>query len=180
MANKKNPDKTAAEEKDLNQETGAMTSEDLQAMAEEKEPVKGAVNSEELAAMAEAQQREIERLKKELAAAQSQKTEVRKTDKQRVQEAVEKAIKEGKNLWDVKIAVRARPRTGTTEKHYWLGVNGRFLALPADDRYHEMALPYAECLVNAMNAENFVKEYADREIKVHDLITNPHEEEREM
>lgn len=124
------------------------------------------------------QQAEIERLKKELEAERSKTSAHRKTDKETVQEAAERAIAEGKDPWDVKVAVRARPRTGTTEKHYWMGVNGRFLAVPADDRYHEMALPFAECLVNAMNAETFVKDYADREIKVYDLITNPHEEER--
>ena len=129
---------------------------------------------------AQEQQEEIARLKKELEAERSKSTAQRKTDKQVVQEAVDKAMAEGKDTWTVKVPVRARPRTGTTEKHYWLGVNGRFLAVPADDKYHEMALPFAECLVNAMNAETFVKEFADREIKVHDLISNPHAEEREM
>ena len=129
------------------------------------------------------QQAEIERLKAELAKARasSQPAPVaRKTDKENVQEAIQQAIAEHRNLWDVKIAVRSRPRVGTTEKHYWMGVNGRFMALPADDKYYELPLPFAECLVNAMDAERFVKDYADKNIQVYDLISNPHAEEKEM
>ena len=126
------------------------------------------------------QQEEIDRLKKELAKAQSNAAPIRKTDKENVQEAIQKAIAEGRNLWDVKIAVRSRPRVGTTEKHYWMGVNGRFLALPADDKYYDLPLPFAECLVNAMDAERFVKDYADKNIQVYDLISNPHAEEKEV
>ena len=134
------------------------------------------VNNEDLLKQAEAQQQEIERLKKELAAAKA--PGIRKTDRERVQDAITQAMAEGKNLWDVKIPIRARPRVGTTEKSYWMGVNGRFCALPADDKYHELALPWAECLVNAMDAENFVKEFADKNIQVYDPITNPHENEK--
>ena len=137
-----------------------------------------ALNSDELLKKSEAQQKEIERLKAELANERNKASVPMKTDKVRVKEAIEKALAEGKDPWKVKIPVRARPRHGTTEKHYWMGVNGRFLAVPADDKFYDLALPFAECLVNAMDAENFVKEYADK-IQVYDLISNPHEEEME-
>jgi len=145
---------------------------------ETQEVLEAAKTGDELLNQAEALRKENERLKAQLAAAKKAPVQ-RKTDRQVLNEAIAEALAEGKNTWDVKVAIRARPRTGTTEKHYWLGVNGRFLAVPADDKYHEMALPFAECLLNSMDAENFVKEFADREIKVYDLISNPHEEERE-
>ena len=134
------------------------------------------------AARVKEQQAEIERLKKELAEARTATRAPvnRKTDKENVKEAIQKAIAEGMNLWNVKVPVRSRPRVGTTEKHYWMGVNGRFMALPADDKIYDLPLPFAECLVNAMDAERFVTEYADKNIKVYDLISNPHEEEKEM
>ena len=145
---------------------------------ETQEVLEAAKTGDELLSQAEALRKENARLKAQLAAAKKAPAQ-RKTDRQVLNEAIAEALAEGKNTWDVKVAIRARPRTGTTEKHYWLGVNGRFLAVPADDKYHEMALPFAECLLNSMDAENFVKEFADREIKVYDLISNPHEEERE-
>ena len=163
MASKKNP---AAEEKTEGTE-----------LTETAENTTGTLTAAEL--LAQKQQAEIERLKRELAEARKP-APARKTDKQIVQEAIETAIAEKRNLWDVKVPVRSRPRVGTTEKHYWLGVNGRFLALPADDKYYDLALPFAECLVKAMDAERFVSEYADKNIRVYDLITNPHEEEREI
>ena len=151
---------------------------------EDRELEAVAKKSDELAAEArvKSQQAEIERLKKELAEARATNRvpAIRKTDKENVQEAIQNAIAEGRNLWDVKVPVRSRPRVGTTEKHYWMGVNGRFMALPADDKYYDLPLPFAECLVNAMDAERFVKDYADKNIQVYDLISNPHAEEKEM
>jgi len=164
MASKKNP---AVEEEKAEGKVMPGTPENLQEALTE-------------AALREQEQRdEIERLKKELAAARKPAPTIRKTDKEVVQEAIQKALAEGKDLWTVKVPVRSRPRVGTTERHYWLGVNGRFLALPADDKYYDLALPYAECLVNAMDAERFVKDYADKNIQVYDLISNPHAEETE-
>lgn len=166
MASKKtaNPEARTPEKEDLTAEVNALTSDELLKQSED-------------------QRLEIERLKKELEeakkSAKAGSEGYRQTDKQRVQEAIRKAIAEGKSMWDVKVPVRARPRTGTTEKHYWLGVNGRFVALPADDKYHELSLPWAECLINAIDAETFAREEADK-IQVYDLISNPHEEEREM
>ena len=159
---------------------------EMKVPAEEDKDLKGtAAKSDELLAQAlakmEEQQKVIEQMQKQLAEAQKQSAGSgpikRKTDREIVREADEKAIQDGVDPWTVKVPVRSRPRTGTTEKHYWLGVNGRFMALPADDHYYDLPLPFAQALVKAMDAENFVKDYADKNIKVYDLINNPHEEE---
>ena len=96
------------------------------------------------------------------------------SDKSVVEKAVRQAMEEGKDLWKVKVSVRATRRTDTNDPNYWMSVNGRFLALPADDKYHELPLPFAECLVNTIHAERFVREYADKNIQVYDPFSNPH------
>lgn len=167
MANRNTPAANEQENKTNTPEESAVKVQDIQEQIQEMQKIM------------QEQKSMIDRLNKELVTERSKASVPRQTDKTRVQEAIKQAIAEGKNLWDVKIPVRARPRQGTTEKHYWMGVNGRFIAVPADDKYYDLALPFAECLVNAMDAEVFVKDYADK-IQVHDLISNPHEEEKEM
>lgn len=165
-----------------NRNTSA-AAEEVRSKTPEESAVKAQDIQEQIKEMQKIMQEQksmIDKLNGELHTERNKAAVPRKTDKARVNEAVLQAIKEGKDPWDVKIPVRARPRQGTTEKHYWLGVNGRFLAIPADDKYYELALPFAECLVNAMDAENFVKDYADKNIQVYDLISNPHQEEKEM
>jgi ferredoxin-thioredoxin reductase catalytic subunit len=134
--------------------------------------------AEAMAAAAEAkaaeQQAEIERLKKALAEAQKNGGYRKQSDREIVKEAIDQALAEGKDLWNETVSIRVRPRKDTNEKQYWCSVNGRTMAVPADDKYHEMRLPFAECLVNAMHAEQFVEEYADRKIQVYDPISNPH------
>lgn len=167
MANRNTPAANEQENSSQTPEESAVKAQDIQEQIQQMQKIM------------QEQKDMIDKLNKELVAERSKAAVPRRTDKARVQEAIQQAIAEGKNTWDVKIPVRARPRQGTTEKHYWLGVNGRFLAVPADDKYYDLSLPFAECLVNAMDAEIFVKDYADK-IQVHDLISNPHEEEKEM
>ena len=167
MANRNTPAANEQDRKEKTPEESAVKAQDIQEQIQEMQKIM------------QEQKSMIDKLNKELVTERSKASVPRQTDKSRVQEAIRQAIAEGKNLWDVKIPVRARPRQGTTEKHYWMGVNGRFIAVPADDKYYDLALPFAECLVNAMDAEVFVKDYADK-IQVHDLISNPHEEEKEM
>lgn len=168
MANRNNTAANEEAKKEQQPEESAMKAQGIQDQIKEMQKIM------------QEQRSMIEKLNNELTTERSKAAVPRKTDKARVNEAIRQALAEGKDPWDVKIPVRARPRQGTTEKHYWLGVNGRFLALPADDRYYELALPFAENLVNAMDAENFVKEYADKNIQVYDLISNPHQDEKEM
>ena len=168
MANRNNPAAKEEAMKDQTPEESALKAQDIQDQIREMQKIM------------QEQKSMIDKLNSELATERSRAAVPRKTDKARVTEAVMQAISEGKDPWNIKIPIRARPRQGTTEKHYWLGVNGRFLAVPADDKYYELALPFAECLVNAMDAENFVKDYADKNIQVYDLISNPHQEEKEM
>ena len=168
MANRNNPAANEEVKKDQTPEESAMKAQDIQDQIREMQKIM------------QEQKSMIEKLNSELTTERNKAAAPRKTDKARVNEAIKQALEEGKDLWDVKIPIRARPRQGTTERHYWMGVNGRFLAVPADDKYYELALPFAECLVNAMDAENFVKDYADKNIQVYDLISNPHTEEREI
>ena len=167
MASRNTPAANEQDRKENTPEESAVKAQDIQEQIQEMQKIM------------QEQKSMIDRLNKELVTERSKASVPRQTDKSRVQEAIKQAIAEGRNLWDVKIPVRARPRQGTTEKHYWMGVNGRFIAVPADDKYYDLALPFAECLVNAMDAEVFVKDYADK-IQVYDLISNPHEEEKEM
>ena len=168
MANRNNAAANDEVKKDQTPEESAVKAQDIQQQILEMQKIM------------QEQKSMIDQLNKELTTERSKASVQRKTDKARVNEAIQQALAEGKKLWDVKIPIRARPRQGTTEKYYWLGVNGRFLAVPADDKYYELALPFAECLVNAMDAENFVKDYADKNIQVYDMISNPHQEEKEM
>ena len=48
--------------------------------------------------------------------------------------------------------------------------------VPANDKYFEMALPFAETLVNMVWAENFSNDYIDG-IEDYDPVTNPHKDD---
>ena len=64
------------------------------------------------------------------------------------------------------------PRRGKGEDSYWLGINGRTMQVPADDRYYELALPFAECLVDTIRNERKANDFVDK-IPNYDPITNP-------
>ena len=77
----------------------------------------------------------------------------------------------------IHLCVRVPERRDTTEKSYWLCVNGRSVQLPANNQYQEMKLPFAEALMNALKADRFAQQFADTQIQVYDPITNPHKEQ---
>lgn len=99
-----------------------------------------------------------------------------KSDYERVQEACRQADAEGVDPWGTKISVLA-PRIGKGEDSYWLCINGRSIQVPANDRYYELALPFAECLVNEVQARNRASDYIDK-IEVFDPKDNPHPVEK--
>lgn len=153
----------------------------LETVPEEK------TTQDELMALLKQQQEQIARLQSQEAEAESLRRELAeirarekaiadrrsKSDKQIVEEAIEKCIRDGVDPWTVTVPIRVKVRRDTNEKSYWLCVNGRTCAVPADDQYHEMRLPFASDLVNSMHADHFVEEFADS-IQMYDLITNPH------
>ena len=124
---------------------------------------------------AAAKDAEIARLRAELATAQKQSEGYRAgRDADVVQQAIEAAIEAGVDPWDVKVSVRVPERRDTTEKSYWMMVNGRSVQLPANNQYQEMRLPFAEALMNTLQADRFAQNFADNVVQVYDPISNPH------
>ena len=131
---------------------------------------------------------EISSLKGELAAQKKENEELRKNsvytsspygsegDAQRVARACAEAAEKGQDAWSIKISILA-PRIGKGEDSYWLSVNGRTVQVPANDRYYELALPFAQCLVDEINARHRAADYIDK-IEVYDPKTNPHPVEK--
>ena len=143
-------------------------SEKLEQMAESLDQP----NPQMLAMMAE-----MERLKKENEALRknsvySPSTEGGASDRERVAKACEEAAKKGQDPWKIKISVLA-PRIGKGEDSYWLCVNGRSVQVPANDRYYELALPFAQCLVDEIRSRYRAADFADS-IQVYDPKDNPH------
>ena len=99
-----------------------------------------------------------------------------KSDKERVAEACKKAAEDGVSAWDVKISIRAPRKSAKDDNSYWLSVNGKTLQVPANDRYFELALPFAQCLTDMISAEWSANDYADS-IEDFDPVTNPHRED---
>ena len=125
----------------------------------------------------EAKDARIAELEARLAAAERQAAGYRAgNDAQIVQQAIKEALAEGKDLWDVKVSVRVPERRDTTEKSYWIMVNGRSVQIPANNQYQEMRLPFAEALMNQLKADKYAQQFADNEIQVYDPFTNPHPE----
>jgi len=128
-----------------------------------------------------AMQKEIERLKKE-----NEQLKVNsvfaasptggESDSERVYKACEQASKAGKDPWDVKISVQAQ-RIGKGEDSYWLCVNGRIMQVPANDRYYDLELPFAQCLVDEIRSRYRAADFADG-IQVYDPENNPHPTEK--
>ena len=61
------------------------------------------------------------------------------------------AAADGVDPWTVKISVLAA-RIGKGEDSYWLCVNGKTMQVPANERYYELSLPLAQCLVDEIQA----------------------------
>ena len=122
-------------------------------------------------------QAEIERLKKENE--QLKKNSVYSSsptgyegDYERVKKACKQAAEDGVDPWTVKISVLA-PRIGKGEDSFWLCVNGKSMQVPANDRYFELALPWADDLVEEIRARYRAADFADS-IQVYDPKENPH------
>ena len=97
-------------------------------------------------------------------------------DYERVHKACEEAAKAGEDPWEIKISVNA-PRIGKGEESYWLCVNGRSIAVPANNRYYELALPFAQCLVDEIRNRYRAEDYADS-IENYDPVTHPKTEQQ--
>lgn len=121
------------------------------------------------------QQAEIEKLRKQIEALQAGTRATSRNDADLVKEACQQAAESGVDPWEVKVKVRAPRRPGREDPFYWLNVNGRILMVPADEKYYDLALPWAECLINSLDAENKAADFQDS-LEVHDPITNPHKE----
>ena len=99
-----------------------------------------------------------------------------KTDRERVWDACIAAEKAGLDPWTVKISVLA-PRIGKGDDSYWLSTNGRNMGVPADDRYYDLELPFAESLVNEISARKRAADMIDK-LEVYDPVNNPHPVEK--
>ena len=98
-----------------------------------------------------------------------------KSDRDRVREACEKAAKEGVDAWSQTISVRAPRKPAKEEPYYWISVNARTIQVPANDRYFDLPLPFAQCLVDMVAADWMAQDYSDS-IENYDPITNPKKE----
>lgn len=126
---------------------------------------------------------QMEALKAENARFQQENEELRKNsvysaspfgsegDWERVQKACQAAAENGDDPWNIKISVKA-PRIGKGEDSYWLSVNGRTMQVPANEKYFELALPYAQCLVDEVRNRMRANDYIDS-IEQYDPETNP-------
>lgn len=93
------------------------------------------------------------------------------SDRERVAKACQEAAEKNLDPWKIKISVLAQ-RIGKGEDSYWLCVNGQSLQVPANDRYYEMALPFAQCMVDEIGARHRAEDYIDS-IEVYDPKDNP-------
>ena len=130
-------------------------------------------NVADLEAQLEALRKENERLRAN--SIQAYGAAGAKSDYERVQEACKKAAEEGADAWKVKISIRAPRRPAKEDPFYWLSVNGQTIQVPANDKYFDLALPFASCMVDMIQAEWFANDYADA-IEEYDPVTNPHRE----
>ena len=128
-------------------------------------------NPQMLAMMAEMERlkKENEKLKKN--SVYSPSTEGGASDRERVAKACKEAAEKNQDPWGIKISVLA-PRIGKGEDSYWLCVNGKSIQVPANDRYYELALPFAQCMVDEIAARNRAADYTDK-IEVYDPVLNP-------
>ena len=117
---------------------------------------------------------EIERLKAELENARRAVTYSSPADDlKRVRALCEEVAKSGGDAFEIKVPIRVPRRPANEDQWYWINVNGRSAQIPADDKVQELRLPWAEVLLNMIEAEERAKDFADS-VQVFDPVTNPH------
>ena len=121
-------------------------------------------------AQLKAQEKEIERLRAQIA---QMKRRPAQNDAEVVKEATRQAAESGVDPWTVTVNIRSPRRPGREDPWYWLSVNGKSVQIPADDRRYDVKLPWAEALMNSLEAERYAAEFQDN-IEVFDPVTNPH------
>lgn len=92
-----------------------------------------------------------------------------------VKEACKAAEESGEDPWKIEIEVRAPRRPRGEDPWYWINVNGRSVQIPANDRRQKMKLPFANVLVEMLDADRRAEDYA-ASLEVYDPINNPHRE----
>ena len=112
---------------------------------------------------------EIAALKQQLANAKPSL----KSDYERVKQACEECEAGGVDPWTVKISIMVPHRAPTEDPFYWISVNGMSVQIPANDRYQEIKLPWADVLVETLRSEKRALDYQDS-LEVYDPVTNPH------
>ena len=147
---------------------------ELEAVAEKSDQIakKAAESDAEMQKKLQAQAAEIEKLKAQLAK-NAQPLNRKQDDFETVMQASKEAAEKRLDPWDVKVTIRVPHRQRNEDPWYWVNINGKSAQIPADDRYQEMALPFAETLLNSLEAERMAAEYQDG-IEVYDPVTNPH------
>ena len=120
------------------------------ALLDQEEPKQDKANDAKL----KAQQAEIERLKAQLAQAQSARP-MSRNDAEVVRKAAEEAASAGIDPWSITVNIRSPRRRGNEDPWYWLNVNGNSVQIPAAAEYEGLTLDGLE---------------------VYDPVTNPHKE----
>ena len=162
MATRKSPEPKVPVNEDKELETVAENNDQPAAKAAETDAA--------LQKQLQAQAAEIEKLKKQLA---QNPTTRAQDDAEVVKKAAEEAAANGVDPWTVMVNIRVPHRQRNEDPWYWVNINGRAAQIPANDRYQEMALPFAETLINSLEAEKLAADYQDG-IEVFDPVTNPH------
>ena len=135
------------------------------------------VAAEETKKKTDAKDQRIAELEAQLAAAQKMTAAYQSgNDAETVRMESERCAKEGIDPWTVEVSIRVPERRDCNDKSYWGCINGRPFAVPANNMYQKMKLPFAAVIVGMLEAERKVQAYADNEIQVYDPITNPHQE----
>lgn len=135
------------------------------------------VATEETKKKTDAKDQRIAELEAQLAAAQKMTAAYQSgNDAETVRMESERCAKEGIDPWTVEVSIRVPERRDCNDKSYWGCINGRPFAVPANNMYQKMKLPFAAVIVGMLEAERKVQAYADNEIQVYDPITNPHQE----
>ena len=139
--------------------------EDPAAMIEETEPKQ----------KTDAKDQRIAELEAQLAAAQRMTAAYQSgDDAETVRLASEDCAKKGIDPWTVEVSIRVPERRDCNDKSYWGCVNGRPFAVPANNQYQKMKLPFAASIIGMLEADRKAQAFADNEIQVYDPITNPH------
>lgn len=119
------------------------------------------------------QQEEIRQLREELAKAQRKPGGGGlQDDAAMVRKAAQEAADAGIDAFEIVVSMRIPRRGNREDPWYWLNVNGRSCQLPANDQIQELRLPWAEDLINKLEAERRAENFQDS-LEVYDPITNP-------